>query len=287
MEGLNALAFRSAQPDIAIVIVDNDPEASARETCERLAPDMRWPVKYVVETQRGIAPARNAALDNAADAEWICFIDDDEVPDPAWLDELIRVQQACDADVVGGPVVPHFPAPVADWMIKGRFFERRRYATGHRLTHAFTNNVLFRRRILDELNLRFNPRWALIGCEDRHFFQQIGMAGYRIFWADDAVVTEWIPRSRACAEWLVRRHYRVGNSTSLVERDLRPVWKILPLQAAKSLAWLAIGVGLLASGPFRGRHVRVHGQCACAYGVGLLAGLLGIPFEEYRQTHRV
>ena len=287
LEGLNALTFRDPPPQVGLVIVDNDPQESARGTCERLGRESRWPLNYAVEPHRGIAPARNAALDNVGDADWIGFIDDDEVPDPAWLDELIRVQREYDADVVTGPVVPHFPEPVPDWILKGRFFERRRYPTGRRLPHAFTNNVLFRRRILDELNTRFDTRWALTGGEDRHFFQQIGMRGYRIVWADEAAVTEWIPSSRATAQWLVRRHYRVGSSTSLVERDLRPAWKILPLLAGKSLAWLTIGVGLLASGLFRGRHVGVHGQRACAYGAGLLAGLLGIPFEEYRQTHRV
>ncbi|UCF32244.1 MAG: glycosyltransferase family 2 protein [Phycisphaerales bacterium] len=287
LKGLNDLTFGDPPPQVTLVIVDNDPAGSAGCICERFAQELRWPLEYVVEPHRGIAPARNAALENVGDADWVCFIDDDEVPSATWLDELIRVQREYDADVVAGPVVPHFSEPVPDWILRGRFFERRRYPTGRRLPHAFTHNVLFRRRILDEMNLRFDTRWALTGGEDRHFFQQISMKGYRIVWADRAVVTEWIPGSRANAAWLVRRHYRVGNTTSLIERALRPAWSILPLLASKSLAWLAIGVGLLALTPFRGRHVRVQGQRACAYGAGLLTGMFGLPFEEYRRTHRV
>lgn len=287
INGLNELTFGDSPPNVAIVIVDNDPEGSGRQVCEQLAAQSRWPLKYVVEPQRGIAFARNAALDNAGDVEWLCFIDDDEVPDASWLDQLIAAQRAYNADVVGGPVIPYFSEPVADWIIRGEFFNRRRYPAGQQLGHAFTNNVLFRRRILAELDLRFDERWALMGCEDRAFFQRIGMANYKIVWADDAVVTEWIPASRANAAWLVRRHYRVGNSTSFVELDLRPKWRTGPILLAKSGVWFLIGLGLLVRGVFGSKRTSLRGRRAVAYASGLFTGMLGIPFEEYRQTHGV
>ena len=121
-----------------------------------------------------------------------------------------------------------------------------------------------------------------MGGEDRHLFQRFGMAGYKIVWANEAVVTEWVPSNRTTNSWLIRRYYRVGNSTSFIERDLRSFW-VVPLLACKSLAWMAIGAGLLVSSPLRGRHAAVQGWRACAYGAGLLTGLLGIPFEEYRR----
>ena len=126
-----------------------------------------------------------------------------------------------------------------------------------------------------------------MGCEDRAFFQRIGMAGYKIVWADEAVVTEWVPATRATARWLVQRHYRVGNATSFVELDLRPKWRTAPVLVAKSVVWFGIGCGLLATGLIAGRITRLKGRRACAYAAGLLTGLLGIPFEEYRQTHSV
>lgn len=287
LQGLSALTFRATPPDLRIVIVDNDPAASARETCQRFSATLPWPLHYVVEPNRGIAFARNTALDQAAGADWICFLDDDEIPDPHWLDELFRVQRTYDADVVGGPVLPHFPQPVPPWIVAGRFFNRRRHPTGQSLTHVFTNNVLFRGRILTDLSLRFNERWALMGCEDRAFFQTIGMAGYRIVWADEATVVEWVPTSRANARWLVQRYYRVGNSTSFVELDLRPQWKTRPVLLAKSAVWFLIGIGLTIAGLLRGTATRVRGRQAGAYAAGLLSGLLGKPYEEYRTPHQV
>jgi glycosyltransferase involved in cell wall biosynthesis len=284
LEALNALIFHGSVPEIDIVVVDNDPLAGARAACELWRRTSRWPLLYIVEPQPGIAPARNAALDNVGGVDFICFVDDDEVPEPGWLAELIRVQTRYDADVVGGPVVPYFPQSVPDWVLRGCFFRRRRHPTGTRLSHAFTNNVLFRKGILDEMGLRFDGRWALAGCEDRHFFQRIGMSGYKIVWADEAIVTEWVPAERATARWLIRRHYRVGNSTSLIESDLQSRWTIRLLLACKGLAWLVIGSGLLATSSFLGKRGLVRALRACAYGAGLLTGLLGIRFEEYRRV---
>ena len=279
LDGLDKLVFRDAAPRLRIVIVDNDPEGSAREVCERLAENVRWPLEYVAEPQRGIARARNTALDNRRDADYVCFIDDDEVPEPRWLDELIRLQEECDADVVTGPVLSRLPQNVPAWIERGRFFERRRYATGERLTHTYTGNALIRASAITP-RMRFDERLSFTGGEDRHFFQRLTQAGGKIVWADDAVVTEWVPDSRTNADWLIRRHYRVGCATSIIELDLRPKWRVGPLLLAKSAVWLAIGVGLTAAGLVAGKHLRVKGRRACAYGAGLLAGLFGVSYEE-------
>ena len=284
LEGLAALRFDGSGPRLRVVIIDNDPAGSGRATCDAFRTQFPWPLEYHIETRRGIAFARNAALNHARSADWIAFIDDDEKPDPNWLNELFRVQQAEQADVTAGPVIPEFAADAPDWLREGGFFDRRRYLTGQRLGHAFTNNVLFRSSLLEELQLRFNERWALMGCEDRAFFQTIGMAGHRIIWANDAVVREQIPPERANAAWLVQRHYRVGNSTSFVERDLRGAWRAWPVQLAKSMVWLLIGLGRGLLWPFAGMTGRVRARQALAYGAGLLTGLLGRPYEEYRQS---
>ena len=68
--------------------------------------------------------ARNAALDNRRNADYVCFIDDDEVPDPRWLDELIRVQAEYDADVVTGPVLSSVSAQNVPAWIEQRPFLR-------------------------------------------------------------------------------------------------------------------------------------------------------------------
>ncbi|RZI88301.1 MAG: glycosyltransferase, partial [Microbacterium sp.] len=65
-----------------LLVVDNDPDASARDLVEGLG------VRYVHEPRPGIAAVRNRAIVEAGDATAVVFIDDDEVPEPGWLKEL-------------------------------------------------------------------------------------------------------------------------------------------------------------------------------------------------------
>ena len=113
------------------------------------------------------------------------FIDDDEVPSPEWLKHLAACQQAYGADVVSGPVIPHFMSEVPQWITAGRFFERPRYATGTVLPEARTGNVLIRMEVFHRIGL-FDDRFALTGGEDMDFFVRLYESGGLIFWADEA-----------------------------------------------------------------------------------------------------
>ena len=66
-------------------------------------------MRYVQEPRRGISYARNTCLDHVArDAEFFAMIDDDEVPELDWLEQLLCAQARAGADVVRGAVVPVF-----------------------------------------------------------------------------------------------------------------------------------------------------------------------------------
>ena len=62
------------------VVVDNDADESSRAVVT--AAKLPWPVVYVVEPERGIPFARNRAVREAADSDFVVFIDDDEIPEP-------------------------------------------------------------------------------------------------------------------------------------------------------------------------------------------------------------
>lgn len=272
LDGLSALTFENPTPKISIIIVDNDPAGSAQPFVEDAAARLPWTVAYVHEPAPGIVAARNAALDAVADdAQFICFIDDDECPERRWLDELLRVQRAELADVVGGPVLPRYENGVPGWVIAGRFFERPRRATGSRIGYAATNNVLCRAQTIRQLGLRFDPAHQPMG-EDRHFFRLIAHAGGRLVWADDAIVQEWIPAERATARRLIARMYHIARSTTRTEVSLHAgIFRRL-LQLAKGIVWLAIGIVSLPAGVLA-RRWAVHALRWLAYGMGLLRGL--------------
>ena len=283
---LDRLTFTTDPPEVEVVVVDNDPGGSAVALCEGLQHELRWPIRCVVEKNRGIPQARNRAVETAGEAaDFIAFIDDDEVPDTRWLDELIVVQREHGADVVTGAVAPLFEKPPPDWVTRGGFFDRKTTATGSRLRHAFTNNVLVSRAVLERMAPCFHEGMALTGGTDRHFFQRVRMAGYSIVWANDALVDEWIPPTRTTARWLIQRAYRTGNATSAIEKDLNAPWRVIPIQVAKGMVWIGLGLVCAPFAPLAGRHRLVHCARWMAYGAGLLAGLTGARYEEYRRIH--
>ncbi len=288
LNGLDKLTFdKCRSPLIEVIIIDNDPAGSARELCEEVGPKLRWSFRYYIEPRRGISYARNKAIACVKEGiDFIAFIDDDEVPEPSWLDELLYVQQFYSAEVVSGPVMPYFVGGVPDWIIKGKFFERKRYPTGHLLNLSATNNALVHSIIFSEIGEPFDARYAMTGGEDTLFFRLVHRAGYKMVWADDALVYEWIPESRANTRWIIQRAYRAANAFILVELNFRP-WAMVGLvRAATASIRIIQGSLLVTLSPVLGRHVFVEGLQYVSRGVGLLAGLAGIRYEEYRRkTH--
>lgn len=286
LDGLNRLTFAGIPPDLRIVVVENDEAGPAKKVCEEVRSRLRWPLEYTKEPCRGIPYARNKAVACAKDeADFVAFIDDDEVPEPNWLDELIHVQREYDADVVTGPVLPHFMDEVPAWIVKGRFYERQRHATGTRLDRAFTNNVIFRAAIFDKMDPIFEERMAMTGGSDGHFSRRVHQAGYRIVWADEAVVHDWLPASRVNGRWILQRAYRIGTTTAFIELDIHPFPKAVARLVSAGCMRLIKGTLLLPLGCVLGKRRLIQYTRFICYGAGMLAGLLGARYQEYRRTH--
>jgi succinoglycan biosynthesis protein ExoM len=269
---------------LEVVVIDNDPDASARSVVDSID-GMPFVVRYAHERRRGISHARNRAVAEAADADWIAFLDDDEEPEPEWLDELLRVQVAHAADVVAGPVPPRYEAPAPGWVLRGRFHEPPRRPTGSPLPYADTGNVLVRASLFRDFPAPFASSLALAGGEDTHFFLRVARAGHRIVWADTAVAWEWVPPSRVRLPWLLRRAFRRGNTWALLERELDPSWRVLALRIARGAGRIVRGTVLLPLSLLRGRHAVVQTLRGMCFGAGSLAGVAGYRYDEYRTTH--
>jgi len=273
-----------ARVTLQVVVVDNDAAGSARAVCEELTARHAYALRYVVEKRRGIPFARNAALAVAlADSDFIAFIDDDEIPESDWLAELLRVQAIYRADVVTGPCLPRYAQAPPRWVSEGRFHERPRYPTGTLRHVAFTHNALVRAAVFESLEAHFDEAMALNGGDDEEFFTRVFAAGFQIVWADNAIVHESVPASRATLRWIVQRGFRVGTSSAWVELKQRSSTRLrLRLHGAYCIAK---GAGLALALPLRGRASAAEGLRLLGYGIGRIAGSAGHLHQEYRVVH--
>jgi GT2 family glycosyltransferase len=285
---------------LSVVIVDNEGSDEAMRLCDQFRFAAGIPIRYVHEARRGISHARNRLLDEvAADCDFIAMIDDDEIPEPDWIEQLLEAQEHSGADVVEGRVVPVFAEGAPSWIVQGRYFGWHHdlndaHAPGERvypeLEEARTNNVLIRCAVVRELSLRFDPRFTLTGGEDIVFFRAIRSAGYCIVYAPDARVRETIPLKRTTLRHLLQQWYRVGaNSRSKRPIRWRPnatlkrrfMWK----WHSSGCALLADGVAMLIGALLRGRTDLGHlvpGILHVAQGLGRASSAIGIRYEHYR-----
>jgi hypothetical protein len=283
LDGLNRLTFaKNPTPAISVIVVDND-RARPMEALVGAARDgFRWALCYDCEPVQGVATARNRTLALVPpDAGYLAFIDDDEVPEPAWLDELLHVARHYGVPIVQGPVRPVFEVPPPGWILRGRFFEHGPYRDGAELRFAATNNSLIEAAVIRRLGLRFDARFDQTGGEDQEFYGRAIAAGNRVATAAGALVLEWIPAERATLGYLMRRRFRMGTTLTMIERVHGSGRRAR--RALKGCGRIGLGLAQCVLLLRHGVAGLVTGLGNVAWGAGSLAGLAGVTHLEYRK----
>jgi succinoglycan biosynthesis protein ExoM len=196
---------------VRVIVADNAGDTAAQEMIETAARALDLDVIYVHAPQRNISIARNACLDGAI-AEWIAFLDDDEIASPIWLSALLREAASGQWDAILGPVQAVYPKTAPAWVHAGNFHSTRPVFIRGRIETGYTGNVLIRRAIVMREGLRFRPELGRSGGEDEDFFNRLHDSGGRIGFARSAVAYEAIPDERTTLAWLIRRNFRAGQT---------------------------------------------------------------------------
>jgi succinoglycan biosynthesis protein ExoM len=192
-----------------IVVIDNDRQRSASAVAETFRASSGIELVYDVEPEQNIALARNRALAHCH-ADYVAFIDDDELPSQAWLRTLLDCLRHYDADVAFGPVLSRLPDQVPPWMRD--CFRKPDVATGAPVRFGGAGNVLLRRAALAARTLQFDPAFGLTGGEDTDLFYRLHLAGRRLVWCAEALASEAVPPARLQLSWQRRRAFRGGQT---------------------------------------------------------------------------
>jgi succinoglycan biosynthesis protein ExoM len=256
---------------VELVLVDNSPEASARDIP---APDF---VRYIHEPRTGVAQARNRGVAEARGTH-VIFLDDDERPAPGWLAAFAASARRGDRAAFGA-VEPLFEAepPPALHAPLDRIFSRRLPSPSGAEVQSLraylgSGNSMFARATLTLVDPPFDTSFNA-GGEDVWLFRQlVDQHQVPMIWCPGALVHELVPPRRATMEFLRARRFSDGQLRCLVESDAGG------LKAAGRVAlWMAVGAaqlgifGLLAlvTRPFsEARSVRF--QLAAVGGAGKL-----------------
>ena len=263
-----------------VIVVDNDPEATAKAVVENLAATSPLPLIWCHAPIPGVATARNRGLAETT-APLIAFLDDDEAASPDWLATLIAAQHRLGTDVVFGPIQGHVPpnTPWHDYLCA--FFGRAGPATDEVIPEAYGcgNSLLVRATALIG-DAPFNTEADQSGGEDDALFSALAARGGRFGWAAQAWVTEYAPAHRANIGYALTRAFAYGQGPSQTAAQHRR-WGQL-------LRWMLIGVaqtglyGLTSAALFIiGHPRRIHAYDRAVRGLGKVFWTKGFEREFY------
>jgi succinoglycan biosynthesis protein ExoM len=250
------------------VIVDNDCMQSAKAVVDEVAPRLGYEMSYHVEARQNISLARNKALAHAR-GNAVAFIDDDEYPASTWLLELYKTCQEKNVDAVLGPVMPSFEQEPPAWVRRGKFHERASHPNGP-ITDwrdGRTGNLLFRKDILDGVEMPFRPEFTT--GEDQDFTRRMMENGRTFYWCNEALAHEVVPAIRWNLWFMIRRALLRGKIS------LRQKGTGLASVGKSALAIPLYAVAL----PFMlvvGKHVFIKYFVAMFDHVGKVGSFLGI-----------
>jgi succinoglycan biosynthesis protein ExoM len=271
-----------ASIEVAVVVVDNDPERSASDVVDRFSALSPILVRYATSDRRGIGSARNALIEQAllSSADFCAWFDDDEMVRPDWLKELLTVQQRFGADVVVGPVNSLLPAEAPPWVRP--LYRTKPRPTDSALRSVATSNVLFSTRLIRDWGLHFDSAFDLTGGEDIAFFAQAADHGAKMVWAAEAWVDEHVHAERLTRRAVYLRHFGTAAAHAAALRSRKgmghAVARMLPKAIDRVVSAILISPMLLVR-PER-TTARFLGHAGT--GIGSLAGIFGIRHERYQ-----
>ena len=219
LEGMDKLTIRPEET----IVVDGPSTDGTRQMVEEAEREGR--LRLVAQARlEGISAARNLGL-NVVQGEVVCFIDDDAIPAPDWLEGILSGYTGPKIGGVGGPV-NHMDGrlamgqnavdPYGDWFDASKGEDvRGKYPV------MVGCNMSFRTEVLREVG-GFDPYFRY-HQDETDACLRVDLAGYEISYVEKAVVRhEWCEGSyrKDMLRWYLRLRYLWGrNNAHLVSKN--------------------------------------------------------------------
>jgi glycosyltransferase involved in cell wall biosynthesis len=291
LRSLTSLKLEFSSEAVRVIVIDNSARATAASVFDSEFGSNPTLAQYVHEPRLGLAVARNRALDEAVScgARLLAFIDDDELPCPDWLWQLISAIGITGAGAAIGPVYPLFEGEPPAWLPRAAYRAALEAKDGF-VEGGYSGNCILDLKTVATAGLRFDETFNHIGGEDTAFFRAMLAAGCRIAWVDRAVVHEWVPLERMSMTWLWTRWARTGSTDAIIERSASPgltsqigcfVGGVMRIVAGS----VRVGAALVAGGWRRPDHVMASSFTLCR-GIGFIAGTFNKAPRGYGRLSR-
>ncbi|CAN7606727.1 glycosyltransferase [Phyllobacterium sp. LjRoot231] len=292
LKTLVSLKAQVTKRRFAIIVMEN--EAEQREGAVAAKPlfeSGEYQGLLIIAHDRGNCNAYNGgwltALKAFPNFSSLLVIDDDEVADPNWLENMCMTRETYGVDLVGGPQLPVFAKPEHAVWSTHPVFSPHHTRTGRVPIIYSSGNLLVGRNVLVAMPFPFlDLAFNFMGGGDSDFISRCVVKDFTIAWCAEAPVYETIPARRVEADWIRARALRNGVISTLIEKRKRAGE---PLGAVKTVLK---SVALLAVSPLRAAVVVARtgslsiGIYQVYVGVGRVLAEFGYSNEQYRQPEK-
>ena len=254
-----------------VIVADNDEAPSARPLVEAAKSDLGLDIDYLHAPARNISLARNACLDHAS-ADWIAFMDDDEIAPPDWVSGLINSAHSHKADAVFAPALAVYPDDAPDWIIAGGYHSNIPVAQRTKVTTGHTCNALLRWGDVPWRELRFDIARGRSGGEDTAYFLTVAARHANMIAVETPAVFEDVDPARLTYRWIAQRKFRSGQSHA-ASATTPGARLTLAITASAKAAYCALRAATCAFHPHRRRFWTLR----CTLHAGVVAGCAALP----------
>jgi hypothetical protein len=258
--------------DVEILVVDNDPDGSARASIEGRG---NTRLRYVNETAPGVVQARNRAVRESA-GRYLAFIDDDEIARPGWIDAIKR-HAGMGVAASFGIVTPTYKGAVAlgieamaDNLYTRDLKQPQDADISARWIKTGTGNSLFDKAVCFPRPNPFSAHLNGTGGEDVWLMKSLVERGLTLRWNPAAVVEEQVPADRATLAYVSSRRYRQGQQRIVLMRGGGGVSGL-----AKTALWMSVGAAQFGLHSGQAIALRAIGRPAWRAQIAKASGGLG------------
>ena len=205
-----------------IVVIDDASTDGTSAVVEEISRGSEIKIKYIKEGGKGEANSRNRAVRESI-GDWVALIDDDEVPEPCWLKELVAKAFDQKADCIGGRMKLILPTNLDSKIIGTARKQLGETAQTSKFKKKLTwngpggGNALVNKKVFDHVG-GFDTS-MVYGGTDQDFFRRARRIGYTFAHAHNAVAYHIIPSYRLEPSYLRLTSRR--NGKDLAYFDLR------------------------------------------------------------------
>ncbi len=218
-KALRSLFAQQTDPhSFEIVVIDNNSADETPQVVESLKTESPVTLRYFRESRQGNAYARNAGVDQAAEAI-VAYMDDDVIADENWIAVMSSAfAREPELAFVGGRVLPLWESEPPSWLTNEHWapLALLDYGTeplsiaGQTPLGLLTANIGIRKEVFAEvggfLTSLQRVKGAIGSMEDHEFLMRVCRAGKRGMYLPELITRAWIDPERLTKAYHRRWH---------------------------------------------------------------------------------